>query len=120
MYERSYMHKEAISSILASQKYDFIFTSSVDGILKFWKKTASGIEFVKTIKAHMGKMSCVTLSSNETRLATVSSLDKGMKIIDVINFDIMNKVALKFTPDLCEFINKNEDFQSIIAVSEFE
>ena len=38
MYERSYMHKDTVCAILVSHKYDFIFTMSVDGSLKFWKK----------------------------------------------------------------------------------
>jgi hypothetical protein len=38
MYERSYMHKDTVCSIIVSHKYDFIFTMSVDGSLKFWKK----------------------------------------------------------------------------------
>lgn len=49
MYERSYMHKEPLcfgknrvvitmSKVLMSMKYEYIFTMSVDGFLKFWKK----------------------------------------------------------------------------------
>ena len=75
MYERSYMHKDTITHILVSLKYDYIFTMSVDGFLKFWKKVQGGIEFVKTFRAHAGKISGCTLSSNESRLATVSPKD---------------------------------------------
>ena len=37
-YERSYMHREPVSHVLVSTKYDFIFTASTDGHLKFWRK----------------------------------------------------------------------------------
>lgn len=35
---------------------DFIITTSVDGVLKFWKKQATGIEFVKQYRAHVGSV----------------------------------------------------------------
>lgn len=37
-----------------NDRTDFIITTSVDGHLKFWKKTAVGVEFVKHYKAHLG------------------------------------------------------------------
>ena len=61
-YERSYMHKGTISHILVSHRYDFVFTASTDGFLKFWKKGENGIEFVKTFRAHLSKISGVALS----------------------------------------------------------
>ncbi len=64
-----------IQLVLVAQKYDYIFTMSVDGFLKFWKKVQGGVEFVKTYRAHAGKISGCTLSSNELRLATVSRVD---------------------------------------------
>lgn len=46
MYERSYMHRDNVTHVLVA-KTDFIITCSKDGVLKFWKKTPVGIEFVK-------------------------------------------------------------------------
>ena len=51
--------------MLISLRYEFIFTMSVDGYLKIWKKVQNGIEFVKTFRAHLGKITGSTLSSNE-------------------------------------------------------
>ncbi len=102
-----------------SQKYDYIFTMSVDGSLKFWKKVQNGLEFVKTFRAHMGKITGCSLSCNEQRLATVCSKDQALKIFDVLNFDLMHMIRLKFVPELCEFINKHSSFSSIIAVTQF-
>ena len=56
IYERSCMHNDNVCHVLVSQKYDFIFTMIVDGTLKFWKKVQVGIEFVKTFKAHVVKI----------------------------------------------------------------
>lgn len=47
------MHRDTVSHILVSQKFDFIVTGSIDGYLKFWKKSPQGIEPVRTYRAHM-------------------------------------------------------------------
>lgn len=56
MYERSYMHRDAIIQAVVAQAHDFVITGSVDGHLKFWKKRAEGIEFVKHFRAHLGSV----------------------------------------------------------------
>jgi len=101
-----------------SMKHEYIFTMSVDGYLKFWKKVQGGIEFVKTFRAHLGKITGCSLSSNESRLATVSGNDCTMKVFDVVNFDLMHMIKLKFVPDVCEFVNKKSSFASLIAIAE--
>ena len=65
MYEKSYMHKDTVCHVLVSHRFEFIFTVSQDGFLKFWKKTSTGVEFVKTFRAHLSKISGVALSYNE-------------------------------------------------------
>jgi peptidylprolyl isomerase domain and WD repeat-containing protein 1 len=54
---------------------------------------------VKTFRAHLGKTTGASLSSSETRLATVSSKDSALKVFDVVNFDLMHMIKLKFVPD---------------------
>ena len=62
--------------VLVSQKHDYIYTMSVDGYLKIWKKVQGGsIEFVKTFRAHLFKITGCSLSSNELRFATVCTKD---------------------------------------------
>ena len=41
-----------------------------------------------------------------------------MKIFDVVNFDLMHLIKLKFAPDLCEYIHKSSSFSSILAISQ--
>lgn len=53
-YEKSYMHRDVVSHVVCT-KTDFVITASVDGHVKFWKKTEEGIEFVKHFRAHLGK-----------------------------------------------------------------
>ena len=90
---------------------------SVDGYLKFWKKVQNGVEFVKTFKAHLGKITGCSLSSNEMRLGTVCQKDQSLKIFDVMNFDLMHMIKLKFIPDICEFIQKSSSFSSLMAIT---
>lgn len=64
---------------------DFIITTSNDGHLKFWKKTATGIEFVKHYRSHVSGITGISLSADHELLATISD-DMALKIYDVTNF----------------------------------
>lgn len=55
IYEVSYMHKDTVCNVKFAKKTDFLITSSKDGHVKFWKKQATYIEFVKDFLAHQGK-----------------------------------------------------------------
>jgi peptidylprolyl isomerase domain and WD repeat-containing protein 1 len=75
MYERSYMHRDTITHVvremaavrrqcvgqaselktqIVTARTDFFVTGSVDGHLKFWKKSSEGVEFVKHFRSHPG------------------------------------------------------------------
>jgi peptidylprolyl isomerase domain and WD repeat-containing protein 1 len=56
------MHKDFISHVLVSHVNEFIFTISVDGFVKFWKKASEGVEFVKTYRAHLNRITGAALS----------------------------------------------------------
>ena len=119
-YEQSFMHKEAIVHILVSQKFDFIFTASIDGYLKFWKKSPQGIEPVRTYRAHMQIIQSIAISSSEERIATCCPNEQSIKIFDVVNFDLMNMIKLNFIPNQIQFVNVKSSFQPLLAVSEKE
>jgi len=63
-YERSYMHKDVVNLVLVASKFQFIITVSQDSFVKFWKKTLTGIEFVKAYKAHGFVVSDAALSKD--------------------------------------------------------
>ena len=71
-YEKSFMHRDTVSHLLVSQKHGMVFTASVDGYLKFWKKGQVGIEFIKTFRAHLSRITGLALTADESRLVTVS------------------------------------------------
>lgn len=62
-YEKSYMHRDLISHVVAT-KTDFVITASIDGHVKFWKKQEEGIEFVKHFRSHLSKKSLNLSSGN--------------------------------------------------------
>ena len=56
IYEVSYMHKDTVCNVKFAKKTDFLITGSKDGHVKFWKKQATSIEFVKDFLAHQGNI----------------------------------------------------------------
>lgn len=84
-YSKSLMHKDQLSFVTVAPYTDFVITSSVDGFVKFWKKMAEGIEFVKEFCAHSGEIRSVAVSADGRSFATVG-VDKTVKIFDVITF----------------------------------
>jgi len=86
------MHRDALSFVIVTPSTDFVITTSVDGVVKFWKKQAVGIEFVKQYRGHLGPVSCVSASADGTMFASASN-DKSVKIFDVINFGIQLSVT---------------------------
>ena len=117
-YEKSYMHKDVVDNVVCAVETDFIITTSLDGNLKFWKKNYSGIEFVKKYKAHQGKITGISVSNSGLYLSTCSSKDESLKIFDVLNFDMIHFIKLKFIPFHCEFVSKINDPSIVIAVTE--
>ena len=67
MYEKSFMHRDTVTQVAVAQAQDFLITGSIDGHLKFWKKTPTGIEFAKHYRAHVGSLDGVYQSSMHTK-----------------------------------------------------
>ena len=79
------MHKDQLSFVTLTPFTDFLITSSIDGVVKFWKKIAVGIEFVKEFNAHVGEIKNVSVSQDGRSFATAGA-DKTIKIFDVVTF----------------------------------
>ncbi|KAI0025500.1 hypothetical protein F4780DRAFT_768315 [Xylariomycetidae sp. FL0641] len=117
-YSKSLMHKEQLSFVNVTRS-DFLITSSVDGVVKFWKKAAQGIEFVKEFKAHQGDICSVSASEDGRSFATAGS-DKTIKIFDVITFDLLAMIALDYTPKCVCWVHKRGASLPLLAVSDAE
>jgi peptidylprolyl isomerase domain and WD repeat-containing protein 1 len=79
------MHRDTLAYVTVTPSTDFIITTSIDGVIKFWKKQAVGIEFVKQYRGHLGPVSAVSVSADGSMFASASN-DKTVKIFDVVNF----------------------------------
>lgn len=110
------MHVDTISHVIVTPTTDFLITASVDGAVKFWKKTAGGIEFVKHFKAHKTSIEHVASSADGSLLATAAK-DRSVKIFDVLNFDMINMFFLDYVPLVCAWIYNPGDAIPEIAVS---
>ena len=91
-YTKSFMHRDTLSFVTVTPSTDFLITTSVDGVVKFWKKQAVGIEFVKQYRAHLGPVTSVSVTADGSIFASASS-DKTVKIFDVVNFG-NNRISL--------------------------
>lgn len=116
MYERSYMHRDTITHILFTAT-DFLITASIDGHLKFWKKQAEGIEFVKHYRAHIGAVDGLAVSTDGSLLVSISH-DCTMKVFDVQTFDLILMQRLPFVPGVAEWIFKKGEARARLVVSE--
>jgi peptidylprolyl isomerase domain and WD repeat-containing protein 1 len=108
-YSKSLMHKDQLSFVTVAPYTDFVITSSIDGVVKFWKKMAEGIEFVKEFIAHPGEIRSVTVSADGRSFAT-AGVDKTVKIFDVITF------GSSYSPPCCTFILTNADLLAMYTL----
>ncbi|KXJ91961.1 hypothetical protein Micbo1qcDRAFT_146739 [Microdochium bolleyi] len=116
-YSKSLMHKEQLSFVTVTPLTDFLITSSVDGVVKFWKKVAQGIEFVKEFKAHQGEIRSVSVSRDGRSFAT-AGVDKTIKIFDVISFDLLSMLTLDYDPRCICWVHKRGASLPLLAISD--
>jgi peptidylprolyl isomerase domain and WD repeat-containing protein 1 len=116
-YSKSLMHKEQLAFVTMTPLTDFLITSSVDGVVKFWKKGGDGIEFVKEFRTHVGEIKSVSVSSDGRSFATAGA-DKTIKIFDVMTFDLLSMLTLEFTPKCVCWIHRRGASLPLLAVSD--
>lgn len=117
MYEKSFMHRDLLSFVAVTPHTDFILTTSVDGQLKFWKKTEGGIEFVKRLRAHTQAISGLSISADGLLVATISA-DKTAKIYDVTTFDMISIVSLDYEPQAACWVFQPGQARACLAIAE--
>ncbi|KAK3996465.1 putative peptidyl-prolyl cis-trans isomerase [Cladorrhinum sp. PSN332] len=116
-YSKSLMHKEQLSFLTMTPITEFLITSSVDGVVKFWKKMAEGIEFVKEFKAHEGEIKSVSASADGRSFATAGD-DKTIKLFDVVAFDLLAVLQLQYVPRCICWVHKKGASLPLLAVSD--
>ncbi|KAI3420527.1 Peptidylprolyl isomerase [Psidium guajava] len=116
MYEKSYMHRDVVTHVAVSAA-DFFITGSADGHLKFWKKKATGIEFAKHFRSHLGPIEGLAVSIDGMLCCTISN-DRSVKIYDVVNYDMMVMIRLPYVPGAVEWVYKQGEVKAKIAISD--
>ncbi|KAL4791380.1 hypothetical protein BDV19DRAFT_381595 [Aspergillus venezuelensis] len=116
-YSKSLMHKEQLSYATVTPHTDFLITSSIDGVVKFWKKMAVGVEFVKEFRAHSTEIKSVSASADGRSFATTGS-DKTVKIFDVITFDLLAMLTLDFEPRCVCWVHPRGASLPLLAVTD--
>ncbi|KAL3454630.1 hypothetical protein BJX65DRAFT_4996 [Aspergillus insuetus] len=116
-YSKSLMHKDQLSFVTVTPHTDFLITSSIDGVVKFWKKMAVGVEFVKEFRAHATEIRSVSVSADGRSFATTGS-DKTVKIFDVITFDLLSMLTLEFDPRYVCWVHPRGASLPLLAVTD--
>tara|TARA_R110002003_G_scaffold97_12_gene7860 strand:+ start:47120 stop:48676 length:1557 start_codon:yes stop_codon:yes gene_type:complete len=112
------MHREQLCFTTLTPHTDFLITSSIDGVVKFWKKDFGGIEFVKEFRAHTGEIRSVNVSADGRSFATAGS-DKTVKIFDVVTFDLLAMLSLDYSPKaVCWVHGRGASFPQLAVSSE--
>ncbi|KAH0559773.1 hypothetical protein GP486_003710 [Trichoglossum hirsutum] len=112
-YSKSLMHKEQLSFVTMTPLTDFLITSSVDGVVKFWKKVAVGIEFVKEFRVHTGEIKSVSISSDGRSFASAGA-DNSVKIFDVITFGMSGLCSKR--PKLLKLTQTSTDLLAVLTL----
>jgi peptidylprolyl isomerase domain and WD repeat-containing protein 1 len=117
-YSKSLMHRDQLAFTTFTPYTDFLITSSIDGVVKFWKKDFGGIEFVKEFKAHTGEIRSVNVSADGRSFATSGS-DNTVKIFDVVTFDLLAMLTLDYSPRaVCWVHGRGASFPQLAVSSE--
>ncbi|KAL3496515.1 hypothetical protein BJX62DRAFT_101658 [Aspergillus germanicus] len=116
-YSKSLMHKDQLSFVTVTPHTDFLVTSSIDGVVKFWKKMAVGVEFVKEFRAHATEIRSVSVSADGRSFATTGS-DKTVKLFDVITFDLLSMLTLEFDPRCVCWVHPRGASLPLLAVTD--
>ena len=116
-YEKSYSHSEIISQVILKKNSDLIITISIDGVIKFWKKSFKLIEYCKTFKAHSGHIISAKIAEKLNRLYTTSIHDKTTKAFDLSTLDMID--IIKHSEPVYSCIaaeNSTENIHTLLVV----
>lgn len=124
LYEISYMHRDAVTHVFASEQNEFIISiSSGDGVVKFWKKLVQGVEFVKSFACE-SEILDATMSASGSELAVISS-DFILRLFDIKSFNLFGiaKTEKAFAqggiiPNRLCFASPSSALGAVLAVSD--
>ena len=137
-YFRSLMHRDQLAFTAVTPHTDFLITSSIDGVVKFWKKgkEGEGVEFVKEFRAHTAgqegagirSVACSADGRSFASSGPAGSAGAGdangsghqgsVCIWDVVNFDLIAMVPLAKPAAALAWVHKKGASMPMLAVAE--
>ena len=115
-YSKSLMHRDQLAFVTITPFTDFLVTSSVDGVVKFWKKTVGDVESVKEFKAHTGEIKSVSVSQDGRSFASAGA-DKTVKIFDIVTFDLLSILQFEKIPRCLCWVHRKGASLPLLAVA---
>lgn len=121
-YQVSYMHRSTVTHSCSSLRHGYVITGSVDGVVKFWKRTSTAVapapadvgggggnigggaskskegassrclEFVKSYSSHVGPILALATSQPNGDSAVSIGWDGVIKFYDVATFDVSGMI----------------------------
>ncbi|GAC95792.1 hypothetical protein PHSY_003368 [Pseudozyma hubeiensis SY62] len=144
-YFKSLMHRDTVNSVTVTPRSNFVITTSVDGWVKFWKKSSlapsataasmssrpsngvpsastlfsgsSVVEFVKQYRAHLAPIIAWSCSADGASYATLDA-EANVKIFDVDNFDMINMIKLPYKARTLAWVHRPGNARTLLAITD--
>lgn len=136
-----------MNSVTVTPRSNFVITTSVDGWVKFWKKSSlapsaalapassnpqkdsasasslfsgsSIVEFVKQYRAHLSPIIAWSCSADGSSYATLDA-EANVKVFDVDNFDLINMIKLPYTARTLAWVHRPGSARTLLAITDEE
>ncbi|SJX64767.1 related to Peptidylprolyl isomerase domain and WD repeat-containing protein 1 [Sporisorium reilianum f. sp. reilianum] len=144
-YFKSLMHRDTVNSVTVTPRTHFVITTSVDGWVKFWKKSSlapaasssstpangaassasslfsgsSVVEFVKQYRAHLSPIIAWSCSADGASYATLDA-EANVKVFDVANFDLINMIKLPYRARTLAWVHRPGSARTLLAITDEE
>ncbi|KAI3488084.1 hypothetical protein L1887_47863 [Cichorium endivia] len=144
-YFKSLMHRDTVNSVTVTPRSNFVITTSVDGWVKFWKKSSlappptsagskpsegsgsasnifsgsSVVESVKQYRAHLAPIIAWSCSADGASYATLDA-ESNVKVFDVDNFDLINMIKLPYKARTLAWVHRPGSARTLLAISDEE
>lgn len=144
-YFKSLMHRDTVNSVTVTPRSNFVITTSVDGWVKFWKKSSfapstpsaasssqprgdlasastvfsgsSVVEFVKQYRAHLSPIIAWSCSADGASYATLDA-EANVKVFDVDNFDLINMIKLPYKARTLAWVHRSGSPRTLLAITD--
>lgn len=108
-YEKSYMHKDQLDKVIYINKIDTLITISIEGMIKFWKKTSVGLEFIKEIRTFTTRIKSFSYTNSCQFALASSEFEENLCVFDLICIDLIQKMRINLKPNYSVIISNDKN-----------